>query len=279
MQISIFTDEIDRKRPERAIALASEWGVTHVEVRSLAGGRFPAVSDDELETFYRRVLDAGLAISAVSPGFFKCPVDDPSVEAGFAEGLQRACAWAKRWGTDMVSCFAFDRDDTGQVPAEVIDRVGEMVDIIRREGCRPILENEAACWGATGLEAAEIIRQFGADRIGLCWDPGNSARAGSKIPFPDEYETLKELVAHVHVKNYDPAASQWALAEQGVVDWPGQFRALREDGYSGFVVIETHLALSPNAFEVTDPNFSELDSNSYRNLEFVRECLDETKDG
>ena len=274
MQISIFTDEIDRKRPGRAIALASEWGVTHVELRSLPGGRFPAVADDEMETFYKRACDAGLAISAVSPGFFKCKLDDPSVEAGFTGGLQRACAWAKRWGTDMVSCFAFDRDDRGQVPAEVIDRVGEMADLIRREGCRPVLENEAACWGATGLEAAEIVRQVGVERIELCWDPGNAARAGSKRPFPDEYETLKDLVAHVHVKNYDPAAGRWALAEQGIVDWPGQFRALRADGYDGFVVIETHLALSPDAFEVTDPNFSELDSNSYRNLAFVRECLE-----
>ena len=60
MIISIFTDEIDRKDPLRAIECAAVWGVSHVEVRSLAGGRFPAVSDTELVGFYSRVQDAGL---------------------------------------------------------------------------------------------------------------------------------------------------------------------------------------------------------------------------
>ncbi len=271
--ISIFTDEINREDPLRAVELAAEWGVTHVEVRSLVGGRFPRVRDEEMEAFYARVCDAGLAVSGVSPGFFKCPIDDPSVAEGLSEGLPRACEWARRWGTDLVSGFGFDRGQGEGVPAEVVDRVGEMADIVSREGCRLALENEPVCWGGTGLEAAQMIRQIGVDRITLCWDPGNSARAGSACPYPDEYETVKDLVAHVHVKNYDPRTGGWVIAERGVVDWPGQLKALRSDGYGGFVVVETHLAISPDAFEVVDPTFSGLEANSLRNLKFVRECL------
>lgn len=271
--ISIFTDEINREDPLRAVELAAEWGVTHVEVRSLVGGRFPRVRDEEMEAFYARVCDAGLAVSGVSPGFFKCPIDDPSVAEGLSEGLPRACEWARRWGTDLVSCFGFDRGQGEGVPAEVVDRVGEMADIVSREGCRLALENEPVCWGGTGLEAAQMIRRIGVDRITLCWDPGNSARAGSACPYPDEYETVKDLVAHVHVKNYDPGTGGWVIAERGVVDWPGQLKALRSDGYGGFVVVETHLAISPDAFEVVDPTFSGLEANSLRNLKFVRECL------
>lgn len=273
MVISIFTDEIDRKDPGKAIALAAKWGVSHLEVRSLAGGRFPAVTDTELQAFRGRVQDAGLAVSGVSPGFFKCPLDDPAVPEGLAEGLPRACAWARKFGTDLVSCFGFGRGASGPVPAEAIDRLGEMAEVAAREGCRLVLENEAVCWGATGLEAAEMVRRVGADRIRLCWDPGNSARAGSACPFPEEYGALKDLVAHVHVKNYDAGSGRWALAETGVVDWPGQFEALRADGYGGFVVVETHLDISPDAFEVAEPGFGALAANSLRNLEFVRKCL------
>ncbi len=273
MKISIFTDEINREDPLQAVELAAEWGASHVEVRSLEGGRFPRTSDEELTSFYARVRDAGLAVSAVSPGFFKCPIDDPSVGEGLSDGLPRACEWARRWGTDLVSCFGFDRGEGERTPAEVVDRVGEMADIAAREGCRLALENEPVCWGATGLEAAEIIRQLGADRIKLCWDPGNSARAGTACPYPDEYEAVKDLIVHVHVKNYDPEAGVWAVAERGVVDWPGQLKALQADGYNGFVVVETHLAISPDAFEVVDPAFSGLEANSLRNLKFVRECL------
>ena len=57
------------------------------------------------------------------------------------------------------------------------------------------------------------------------------------------------------------------------MDWPGQLDALRADGYEGFVVVETHLDISPDAFEVADPEFAGLAANSLRNLEYVRSCL------
>ena len=90
MRISIFTDEIS-KRSERAVELAKSWGVSHVEVRSLDSGRFPRVPDGELEDFHRRLSDAGLAVSAVSPGFFKSALGDPEVTTGLDELLPRAC--------------------------------------------------------------------------------------------------------------------------------------------------------------------------------------------
>ena len=273
MKIAIFTDEIDRKNPDLAISLAAEWGVSYLEVRRLAGGRFPAVSDGELESFHGKLQDAGMSISGVSPGFFKCAVDDPKVEEGFKEGLPRACTWAQKLGTDRVSSFAFLRDESGQVPTEIVDRLGQMADIAIGEGCHLILENEAVCWGATGIEAADIIRQVGSDRLTLCWDPGNSAMAGSTCSFPVEYEALKDLVTHVHIKNYDPDSGNWSIAEEGIVDWPGQFDALQRDVYKGFVVVETHLDISPDAFEVADKAFTGLAANSLRNLKFVRRQL------
>ena len=44
IKLSIFTDEISAD-PLRALALAAEWEVAAVEVRGLAGGRFPRVDD------------------------------------------------------------------------------------------------------------------------------------------------------------------------------------------------------------------------------------------
>jgi sugar phosphate isomerase/epimerase len=273
VKISVFADEIDRRDPARAISLAAAWGVSHVEVRQLAGGRFPAVSDNELAAFHARVRDAGLGVSGVSPGFFKGPLDDPRVDERLRQSLPRACAWARKLGTDRVSCFAFQRTEAPHPPAAVVDRLGQMADVAAREGCRLALENEAVCWGATGAEAALLVRQVGVDRLSLCWDPGNSARAGTPSPFPGEYEDLKDLVTHVHVKNFDLDTGAWSLAEEGLVDWPGQLDALCADGYRGFVVVETHLDISPDAFEVADTAFTGLAANSLRNLEYVGSCL------
>jgi hypothetical protein len=115
-------------------------------------------------------------------------------------GLPRACRWAKRLGTGVVSCFAFRRDDDGgPMPDAVVERLGQMADIaqalaamaqchghcvvvlsmlvpgclcrvslmqhtwarendltalgrMQAHNCRLVLENEAVCWGATGVE-------------------------------------------------------------------------------------------------------------------------------
>ena len=273
MKIAIFTDEINREDPQRALRLAREWGVEYVEVRSLPGGRLPQPPDSELRDFQSMVSDAGLKISGVSPGFFKCPVNDPSVPADLSEGLPRACEWAREWGTDMVSCFGFRRKEDDVVPNEVLDALGRMAEVTGEHGCRMVLENESVCWGDTGLEAAEMIRQIGSQNLTLCWDPGNSARAGSKVPYPDEYEQFRDLVSHVHLKNFDPETNGWQLMEKGIVDWPGQLGALRTDGYEGFLVIETHLSVSPDEFKFIDPDLAGLEANTRRNLEYLRSLL------
>ena len=274
MPIAIFTDEINREDPLRALQLAAQWGVGHVEVRTLPGGRYPQPSDGELTDFYHMVRDQGLVVSGVSPGFCKGDWEDESVAEVLAEGLPRACQWARRWGTDLVSCFGFKRGDGDQVPAAVVDLLGRMADIAAAHGCRLVLENQAVCWGNTGLEAAAIIAQVGADKLRLCWDPGNSARAGSASPFPDEYQQLKGLIEHVHLKNFDPAAGKWSLMETGTVDWPGQLAALAADGYSGYLVVETHLSISPDAFEPIDSDLQGLEANTWRNLQYLRRLLD-----
>ena len=273
VQISIFGDEISRDFPKRAIELAREWSITHLEVRMFPGGRFPAVPDAQLETFSRHLREAGLTVSGVSPGFFKCPWDDPSVSHALSERLPRACEWAQRWGSDLVTCFACQRDNSPNVPHAVIDLLGQMASTVQHHGCRLALENESTCWGATGVEAADIIRQIGSGGISLCWDPSNSSMAGSVKPYPDEYEDLKDLVSHVHMKNVDPIRRSWCLINEGAIDWPGQLDALSDDGYDGFLVIETHLHVSPDEFLFVDGQLSRQESDTLRNLRFVRSCL------
>ena len=273
VKISIFTDEINRESHARAIELAQEWAVDAVEVRLFPSGRFPAVDEAELHDFTKRIEDAGLAVSGVSPGFFKCGWDDPSVEPTFTDGLPLACEWAKRWNCDMVTCFGFIRDDSPAVPQQVIDLLGRMATTVQQHGCRLTLENEAVCWGDTGIEAGDMIRQIGADRIRLCWDPGNAGQAGSTRPYPDEYDRVKDLVSHVHLKSVDLATKAWALLGDGAIDWPGQLNALRDDGYDGYLVIETHLHIRPDAFRTIDDDLSDQESNTLHNLNYLRSCL------
>ena len=270
MKLSVFTDEINPSLP-RALQLTQEWGLAHVEIRTVMGGRFPRLEDGDLVDLAKSVKDAGLAVSAVSPGYFKCLVGDAEIELGISEGLPRACEWALKLGTRSVSSFAFRRSE-GAMPAQVVDYLGRMAEVATAAGCRLLLENEAGCWGGTGREAADIIRQVGSDRLGLCWDPGNAARAGGD-PLA-EFDQVRSITEHVHLKNYDPAEGTWSVLDHGVVDWPAIIASLRDSDYEGFLILETHTDISLHEFALLEGQLDGKEGNTLHNLKYLRELLD-----
>ena len=270
MKISIFTDEINSD-PLRALELANAWDVGSVEVRGLKGGRFPRVEDAELIALKDAISDSGVVVSGVSPGFFKCPVNDPKLEVEINTLLPRACKWAHMLGTDRISIFSFLRTEESS-SGQVIENLALATRIVREEGCKLVLENEASCWGGTGRETASLLRQVGSQNLKLLWDPGNSARSGSNDSFPEEYEEVKDLIDHVHIKNFDRTSDEWSLVAEGVIDWSGQLNALSEDGYLGYLVVETHLRVRPCG-KVNLEEMDALESNSHDNVCYVRERL------
>jgi L-ribulose-5-phosphate 3-epimerase len=268
MKISVFTDEISPSVP-RALELAAAWGVSHVEIRNVGEPRFPRAADADLADLVQQLADSGLAVSAVSPGYFKCPIDDGAIEAGISEGLPRACEWALKLGTSLVSSFAFKRSE-GAMPNIVVDYLGRMADVASSAGCRLLLENEAACWGATGVEAVALIRQVGPERIGLCWDPGNTANAGGD---PTEFDQVCDFVEHVHLKNFDGAGGGWSVLDHGTIDWPRIITSLQDIGYTGFLILETHTNVSLQEFVEAEGQLDAKEANTLHNLQFLREHL------
>jgi sugar phosphate isomerase/epimerase len=76
----------------------------------------------------------------------------------------------------------------------------------------------------------------------LNWDPGNAAASG-EIPYPDGYKLLpKDRIGHCHCKDVVKKGKKydWAPMGGGLIDWAGQFRALKSDGYRSAVSLETH---------------------------------------
>lgn len=274
MEIAVFTDEINKEDYTRSLDLAVQWGVKYVEVRAIDGVRLPKVSRPVLKAFIQHVRDAGLSVSGLSPGFFKCDLADPEVQITFDDALPRLCDVANVWGTGLITCFSFARREGESCPTEVMDRLGSAADRVAQAGCRLVVENVSACWGATGVEAGEIIRRVGTDRLGLCWDPGNAGRGGAKDPFPTDYDAVKDLVEHVHVKNYIPEQQGWGLVDEGLVDWQTQVQALAADDYPGLLVIETHLTERPNGRAGPPDGMSGLEANTFDNLMATRDCLE-----
>jgi sugar phosphate isomerase/epimerase len=161
------------------------------------------------------------------------------------EVLERSIELAKAFQTDRVRLFDFWRlDDQAPYRTAINDKLREASSIAAKSKIILILENEMACNTATAAESAKVLAQVKAENFMLNWDPGNAAAAG-ETPFPEGYNLLpKERIGHCHCKDVtrksDGKGYDWAAMGEGIIDWTGQFSALKRDGYHYVVSLETH---------------------------------------
>jgi sugar phosphate isomerase/epimerase len=266
VHISIVTDEISAD-PESAIELGVGWGVHDFELRGYYTDRAPMLSAYQ-RSHLRAVLDDfGARVVAVSPGLFKFPLPSASPpraslgwmdRAGFeawdaARGMVRqhleellpaACDYANELGAGLVVAFSFARppeDARGSIPPEVVDTFARASERVAESGLGLVIETEAGFFGDDGPHTAALVRAVGHSALGVNWDPGNVHAARAEA-YPAGYAAVRGLVRHVHFKDV-----RWAggptpdYVVQGEIDWPGQIKALADDGYDGYISIEPHM--------------------------------------
>src|SRR6266481_2471131 len=159
--------------------------------------------------------------------------------------LERSIELAKVFQTERVRCFDFWRlDDQAPHRTSMNEKLRDATERAAKKGVILVLENEPGCNTATAAEAAKVLAAVTSSNLMLNWDPGNAAERDEK-PYPDGYNLLpKERIGHCHCKDAarkpDGSGYQWAAMGGGIIDWVGQFKALKRDGYHFAVSLETH---------------------------------------
>ena len=257
-KISVITDELTQDFG-RACEVAKEFGMEWVELREIWHKNIMALDAKEIAEARRLLERYRLRVSDLATPLFK--VDWPGVPlsksraasqfgADFTfsqqdEVLERALELARVFAVDRIRCFDFWRlDDPAPVRAAMDARLLDAAEKCGKKNIVLVIENEHACNTATGPEALRTLNAVRSPHFMLNWDPGNAAELGD-TPYPDSYEKLpKERIGHVHCKdvarNADGSSAGWACMGKGVIDWTGQFRALKRDGYKQAVSLETH---------------------------------------
>ncbi len=256
-RVAVINDEISQDFGHVCEIAAREFGMHWIELRSM--WKKNIVNLDEKEVVEaRRILEKyELKVTDIASPLFK--VDWPGApksksreggqfRANFNlseqdEVLDRAIAMAKAFGTDRVRCFDFWRlDDQAPYRAAINDKLRQAADKAGKNGMILVLENESACNTATGAEAAKVLDAVKSPNLMLNWDPGNAAASG-ETAYPDGYNLLpKDRIGHCHCKDVvrHGAKYEWAPMGGGIIDWAGQFKALKRDGYHFATSLETH---------------------------------------
>jgi len=247
-RLSILTDEVSQEIPE-VIRFARDFQLDGIELRSLFGKAFKDLSNDEIREISARCKDAGLAISGCATPVFKCSVDEPTDIAGHVDLFKRSLETAKICNTDMVRVFTFLRRGNPTTSDDIRRAAASfhaLIEAAKGSGIRIGVENEASCLIATGAETREFLSQLPSDpQLVVVWDPCNVLYVdGANDPVHDDYHLISTRVGHVHIKdakrNGSRAAERCVELGEGSLDFPAQFSALKNNGYSGWITLETH---------------------------------------
>jgi len=234
-RLAIVSDEIDDSFAAAA-NLGLSLGIRAYELRGLAGGRFPDVTEPALQEVARAVAEYDLQLIGVSPGFFKGPLDAAAIDETFSTRLPTAFRLMERLEIRRMTLFSFQRPRRADaIPPAIYDHLGRAIELCAREGIEVLLENVSSNYGDTGANIAQIARTLG---VNVVWDPANAAASGERA-YPTGYAAARDLIAHVHFKNWTTDEG-WVALNDGVIDMKGQVAALEADGYAGYYCLEPH---------------------------------------
>ena len=263
MQLAAITDEISQEF-EYALDVMLEYGVRGAELRGLWGTNISDLSDEQVQRAKKALKDREMTVVGLATPFFKCDLPAESAELNGVAGpmhlasarpfekqielLQRCARLSHIFETPLLRVFSFWNRAalTPEIEAQIVDAFEEPLKIAKKEGLILGLENEHACFIGTGAQASRIAAKIDSPNFKIVWDPGNAFNADEN-PFPTGYEAVKPWLTHVHVKDARMVETpdhglqpKWCVIGEGEIDYSGQFAALKKDGYSGHISLETH---------------------------------------
>ncbi|HEX7660673.1 MAG TPA: sugar phosphate isomerase/epimerase family protein [Pseudonocardiaceae bacterium] len=240
--LSGFADEISPDPAEQSRVLC-DLGVNFLEFRSAWGTNVLDLDDEELDRAAKILAGNGLRISSVGS-----PIGKIGIHDDFDDHLgrfDRALRVADVLGAPYIRIFSFwmpEDDDPGIHRDEVLRRISELV---RRAAGHDVIlvhENEKRIYGDIPERCKDIVESIGSPMLRLVWDPANFVQCGVR-PFTRGYQQLRSYVEYLHIKDAMMATGAVVPAGAGDGELVPTIRALRADGFDGFLSLEPHLAL------------------------------------
>ncbi len=256
MQLAAITDEISMDLAH-ALDVMKEYGCTSAELRSIWDTNIADLSEEQLDKVERILEKKGFSVCCLASPLYKCDLGSTSGEAvgrthqatartadEQLDLLKHLAKVAKRFGTPYIRIFSYWKrgELTPRIEDEIAEGISDGVKFAEDNGLVLLMENEHACYLGTGQQTSRFLKRFDSPALRAVWDPGNAYMAGEK-PFPDGYEAIKGYISHVHIKDAETLANgrqRFVVVGEGEIDYPAQLAALKADGYTGYLSLETH---------------------------------------
>ena len=273
MYLTGFADEAARNL-ETQIQATREIGWRRISARGVNGANLHELAQDEFDRVAEQIDEAGIIIPEFGSliGNWGKKITS-NFDVTLAE-IERAIPRMHRLNTKMIRVMSYAQEPWGedQNEEERFRRLREIHARFADEGLQAIHEN-CMNWGGFSPEhTLRLIQEV--PGIKLVFDTANPVfqldrskpLADGSFPWQDPlefYQKVKEHIVHVHIK--DCTNPPQGESEPATYTLPGQgqgkvreiLTALKNDGYSGGLAIEPHVATVFHAVDGQEPDWQQ----------------------
>src|ERR671932_1248706 len=174
---AVISDEISQDL-ERAAAMARDFGLDQLEIRTCWDVRIDNMSADELARVKDIAASNGLGIVSLATPFLKCDLGNEAEYEEHLDILRRSIAAAHTLGAKIIRTFTFwKQGDLSPVFDQIVAAYKEPARIAAGEGVVLGVENEPACFVGTGHETADFLEAVGKPSLKGVWGPRKACLA------------------------------------------------------------------------------------------------------
>ncbi len=252
--LSAFADEISPDLDEQ-IRVCRENGVTHVELRGVAGKNvldFDRPLRDEIK---RKLANNGMGVIGIGSPIGKVAIDQPW-EKHF-DRFKIAVELAEFFEAPFIRVFSYyPAGGEGKGPLdphrdEVIRRFREKVAYIERTPVRLAHENEKGIFGDIGRRCTDLMQTVNSPKLRSAFDFANFVQSGDRPR--DNWPPLRPYTAHIHIKDALRDGGKVVPAGEGDGDVETILKDAYASGYRGFLSMEPPLKVAGHSHGETGP--------------------------
>ena len=268
MTLSGFTDEAGQPLATQ-IKATQALGWRNISARSIDGQNIHDLPEAAFQDAVVQLNDADIGVIEFGSliGSWSKPLES-DFAVTIAE-IERAIPRMQQLGTKLIRIMSYAQKPWGedQHEAERFRRLREIVNRFADAGIQALHENCMNWGGFSAQHSLRLVEEV--PGLKLVFDTGNPVFQRDRSqdePYPwqdalDFYQTVKEHVAHVHIKDclHPPEGStepeKYTLPGAGLARLPEILKTLKADGYTGALAIEPHVAtvFHAQAGENADP--------------------------
>ena len=242
MKLAMITDEITQDF-DTSVAFALEHGLDALELRTINDTPIHLIDNQTLYAWKKILDNVHLSVCCLSGSFYKCVCNCDNLEQELSK-LDRLCQQADILNCSFIRGFAFFSQNCEVTsPIELQKHFKKPIQILQKYNKILLLEADPSVNTPTHRSLALLLQEINHPLVRAIFDPGNSLYAQQyEQPFPTAYQAIKPYFCHIHIKDTIRATpeSYCVKVGDGEVNYPELLQVLKQDGYSGFLSMETH---------------------------------------